>query len=53
MAPMTEVIKGSSFQWKVKAQQAFKGVKHKLTQPPVLPFSCFEKSLRLSVMPLE
>ena len=43
MAPMTEVIKGSSFQWNTKAQQAFEEIKQKLTKAPVLAFPCFEK----------
>jgi len=38
MAPMTEVIKGTSFQWNPKAQAAFEEIKLKLTQLP-----CFNK----------
>jgi len=43
MAPVTEVIKGTSFQWTPKAQAAFEEVKKKLTQVPVLALSCFKK----------
>jgi hypothetical protein len=43
MAPMTEVIKGSSFQWNSKAQSAFEEIKSKLTQAPVLALPCFDK----------
>ena len=43
MAPMTEVIKESSFQWNRKAQMTFKEVKLKLTQAPVLALPCFDK----------
>ena len=43
MSPMTEVLKGSLFQWNPRAQSAFEEVKKKLTQPPVLALSCFEK----------
>ena len=43
MSPMTEVLKGASFQWNPKAQSAFEEVKKKLTQAPVLVLPCFEK----------
>ena len=43
MAPMTEVIKGSFFQWNPKAQAAFEEIKLKLTQVPVLALTCFDK----------
>ena len=43
MSPMTEVLKGSSFQWNPKAQSAFEEVKKKLTQAPVLALPCFDK----------
>jgi len=43
MAPITEVIKGTSFKWTPKAQDAFKEVKTKLTNAPVLDFPRFEK----------
>jgi len=43
MSPMTEVLKGSLFQWNPKAQAAFQEVKKKLTQAPVLALPCFEK----------
>ena len=43
MAPMTEVIKGTSFQWNPKAQAAFEEIKLKLTQAPVLALPCFDK----------
>ena len=40
---MTEVIKGSSFHWTPKPQEAFEEVKVKLTQAPVLALPCFDK----------
>ena len=40
---MTEVIKGTSFQWSPKAQTAFDEIKLKLTQAPVLALPCFDK----------
>jgi len=43
MAPMTEVIKGTSFKWNPKAQTAFETRKAKLTQAPVLALPCFSK----------
>ena len=43
MAPMTEVIKGSSSQWNPKAQAAFNEIKLKLTHAPVLTLPCFDK----------
>ena len=43
MAPMTKVIKGTSFQWTSKAEAAFQEAKKRLTQAPVLAFPCFQK----------
>ena len=43
IAPMTEVIKGTSFKQTPKTQSAFEEVKTKLTQAPVLALLCFEK----------
>jgi len=43
IAPMTEVIKGTSFKWTPKAQSSFEEVKRRLTQAPVLALPCFEK----------
>jgi len=43
MAPMTEVIKGSSLQCNPKAQAAFEEIKLKLTQAPVLSLWSFDK----------
>jgi len=43
MAPMTEVIKVTSFVWSPKAQSSFEGIKSKLTQAPVLALPCFTK----------
>ena len=43
MSPITEVLKGSLFQWNPKAQTAFEEVKKKLTQAPVLALPFFEK----------
>jgi len=44
MAPMIEVIKGTSFRWNRKAQSAFKEIKDKLTKAPVLALPCLPKS---------
>jgi len=41
MAPMTEVIKGTSFQWSPKTQSAFEEVKMRLPQAPVLALPSF------------
>ena len=43
MAPMIEVIKGSSFKWNPKAQPAFEEIELMLTQAPVLALPCFDK----------
>jgi len=43
MAPTTEVLKGTSIKCTPKAQHAFKVIKKKLTQAPVLALPCFEK----------
>jgi len=45
IAPITEVIQGSSFQWNPKAQAAFEEIKLKLklTQASILALSCFNK----------
>jgi len=43
MAPMTEVIKGTSFKWTLKAQSAFEEVKLRSTQAPALALRCFDK----------
>ena len=43
MSPMTEVLKGSSFQWNPKAQSAFEEVKKKLTQARALALPSFKK----------
>ena len=43
MASMTEVVKGSSFQWSPKAQAAFEEVKEKLTKSAMLALPCFDK----------
>jgi len=40
---MTEVLKGASFKWNSKAQQAFEEIKKKLSQALVLALACFEK----------
>ena len=47
MAPMTEVIKGSSFQWSPKAQTAFDEIKLKR---PSLPYLVLTRYLKWSVM---
>jgi len=43
MAPMTEVIKSSSFKRNTKAHSAFEEVKTKLNEAPVLALPCFDK----------
>jgi len=43
MTSITEVVKGISFKWAPKAQSVFEEAKKKLTQAPILAFSCFEK----------
>jgi len=43
MAPMIEVIKGTSFQWTPKEQSAFEEIKRRLTQEPILSLSCCSK----------
>ena len=43
MTPMTEVIKGVSFQWTPNAQAAFEEMKKRLTQASVLALPCFDK----------
>jgi len=43
MAPITDVINGSSFQWNPKAQAAFEEIKVKLTQAPILALPYFDK----------
>jgi len=43
MAPMMDNLKGISFQWNLKAQQAFEEMKKKLTQAPMLALPCFDK----------
>jgi len=52
MAPMTEVIKGTSFIWTPKAQSAIEKIKTRLTQALVLSLSLV-KSFKLNVIPLE
>jgi len=42
-APMTEVIKGTTFKWSPKAQDAFDAIKSTLTQALILAFPCFGK----------
>jgi len=40
---MTEVIKGTSFKWTLKAEGAFVKVKIRLTQIAILALLCFDK----------
>ena len=44
---MTEVLKGASFKWNSKAQQAFEEIKKKLSQALVLALACFEKMFEI------
>jgi len=43
VAPMTKILKGSSFHWNPQAQAAFEEIKSKLTQAPILALPNFEK----------
>ena len=47
MAPMAEVIKGTSFKWTPKAQATFEEIKTRLTEAPVLALPCFNKVLEV------
>jgi len=47
MAPMTEVINGTSFIWKPKAQIAFQEIKDKLTRVLMLALPCFERVFKV------
>ena len=44
VASITEVIKGTSFRWNLKAQSAFDEIKDKLTKASVLALPCFSKN---------
>ena len=52
VAPMTEVLKGKSFEWNENANSAFEEIKARLTCVAVLALPNFPRSLRLNVMPL-
>ena len=43
VAPMTEVLKGKSFEWNDKANSAFEEIKARLCQAPVLALPNFDK----------
>ena len=43
VAPMTEVLKGKTFEWNEKANSAFAEIKSRLTQAPVLALPNFDK----------
>jgi len=47
MALMTEVIKGTSFKWTLKAHSAFEEIKIKVTKGPVLALPCFNKTFEI------
>jgi len=47
IAPMTEMIKCSSFKWTPKAQEAFEEIKSKLTQAAVLSLPYFDKAFKV------
>jgi len=47
MAPMTKVIKGTSFRWTSKAQSAYEEIKDKQTRAPMLAFPCFDKLFKV------
>jgi len=44
---ITKVLKGTSFKWTPKEQQALEEIKEKLTQASVLALPCFEKIFEL------
>jgi len=44
---VTEALKGASFRWIPKAQTAFKEVKAKITQAPMLALPCFNKVFKV------
>jgi len=44
---MTEVIKGTTFKWSPKAQEAFDTIKSKPTQGPGLALPCFDKVFKV------
>ena len=46
VALMTKVLKGTSFKWTPKAQEAFEEIKKKLTQALVLALHILRRSLR-------
>jgi len=52
MAPMAEVIKGTSFKWIDKTQLAFKDIKPKLTQALVFALPYYDKVFKLNAMHL-
>ena len=43
VTPMTEVLKGKSFEWSDQAQFAFEEIKRRLTSAPVLSLPDFSK----------
>ena len=43
VAPMTEVLKGKTFEWNDKANAAFEEIKTRLCQTPVLALPNFDK----------
>ena len=43
VAPMTEVLKGKTFEWNDKANSAFEVIKARLCQAPVLALPNFDK----------
>ena len=47
LAPMTKVIKGSSFKWAPKADSTFEEVTTKLTKAPVQALPCFDRVLEV------
>jgi len=53
MAPMTELIKGSSFNWIFKAQYAFEEIKSELTQALIHSCRALTRFLRLDMTLLE
>jgi len=43
ISPMTEVLKGKTFEWNEQAHSAFEEIKRRLTSAPILALPSFSK----------